>query len=352
MEADDDGAVVMLEAVQPEDRSPAKVPSPEKATLTESPADADPPPILEERGKRRVEEVEAVEPEVAQLPTEGPSDFADLQDLPEDPPQEPASDGLEFEGSESEEGPVFRGSPLEVAMDGLTHEWRQKLRQGLSEALLSNLDWIEQAKSRSIFRVPARVPAAEARQAEELSLSDVEGLLEAHAAPENSQEVPKPMGEVAHLLSELAKGGDEVTAEDYWVRGEWDIDGLRDDVALVQLELKVKQERPTDPGEPDPAGLAAVRQRLLKRLELAELDAEVAQTANLPESELNWYEPLRQGPESDYAADSCSDAEKFWYSPVAAEELALPPPPPPPMAERPYRAPVNGSARSSARPSG
>ncbi|CAE7248353.1 unnamed protein product, partial [Symbiodinium necroappetens] len=265
VEADDDGAVVMLEAVQPEDRSPAKVPSPEKATLTEGPADADPPPILEERGKRRVEEVEAVEHEVAQLPaegpsdfadlqdlpedppqepasdglefegseseegpvlptneadglvaelaevqelqkkmsrllkkvaqrgerrveevqavehevaqlpTEGPSDFADLQDLPEDPPQEPASDGLEFEGSESEEGPVFRGSPLEVAMDGLTHEWRQKLRQGLSEALLSNLDWIEQAKSRSIFRVPARVPAAEARQAEELSLSDVEG---------------------------------------------------------------------------------------------------------------------------------------------------------------------------------
>ena len=57
-------------------------------------------PLLQER---RVEEVEAVEHEVAQLPTEGPSDFADLQDLPEDPPQEPASDGLEFEGSESED---------------------------------------------------------------------------------------------------------------------------------------------------------------------------------------------------------------------------------------------------------
>eukprot|EP00439_Symbiodinium_sp_Y106_P033084 s2399_g3.t4 len=69
--------------------------------------------------------------------------------------------------------------------------------------------------------------------------------------------------------------------------------------------------------------------------------------------ELDWYEPLRQGPESDYAADSCgSDAEKYWYSPVAAEEEALPPPPPPPTAERSHRAPVNGSARSSARPSG
>ena len=56
-----------------------------------------------QRGERRVEEVEAVEHEVAQLPAEGPSDFADRQDLPEDPPQEPASDGLEFEGSESED---------------------------------------------------------------------------------------------------------------------------------------------------------------------------------------------------------------------------------------------------------
>ncbi|CAE6973445.1 unnamed protein product [Symbiodinium sp. KB8] len=301
VEADDDGAVVMLEAVQPEDRSPAKVPSPEKATLTESPADADPPPILEERGERRrveeveavehevaqlptegpsdfadlqdlpedppqepasdglefegseseegpvlptneadglvaelaevqelqkkmsrllkkvaqrgerrVEEVEAVEPEVAQLPTEGPSDFADLQDLPEDPPQEPASDGLEFEGSESEEGPVFRGSPLEVAMDGLTHEWRQKLRQGLSEALLSNLDWIEQAKSRSIFRVPARVPAAEARQAEELSLSDVEG----NAGVDLEEMAVQPLRDRVQVLEEKLGLAENLTETD------------------------------------------------------------------------------------------------------------------------------------------
>eukprot|EP00434_Breviolum_minutum_P038217 symbB.v1.2.033895.t1/scaffold4279.1/size42069/2 len=38
--------------------------------------------------------------------------------------------------------------------------------------------------------------------------------------------------------------------------------------------------------------------------------------------ELDWYEPLRQGPESDYMPDSCgSDAEKAWYLPARREEL-------------------------------
>ena len=55
-----------------------------------------------QRGARRVKEVEA-EDGAAQIPVKGPPDFADLQDLLEEPLQEATSDGLEFEGSESED---------------------------------------------------------------------------------------------------------------------------------------------------------------------------------------------------------------------------------------------------------
>eukprot|EP00439_Symbiodinium_sp_Y106_P013170 s4651_g1.t3 len=64
-------------------------------------------------------------------------------------------------------------------------------------------------------------------------------LLDAHVAPNNPQDLPKPTGEVAHLLSELAQGGDEVNAEDYWVRGEWDIEGLRDDATGLVIVVLV-----------------------------------------------------------------------------------------------------------------
>eukprot|EP00928_Gymnodinium_smaydae_P100751 TRINITY_DN9958_c0_g1_i1.p3 TRINITY_DN9958_c0_g1~~TRINITY_DN9958_c0_g1_i1.p3 ORF type:complete len:167 (-),score=32.60 TRINITY_DN9958_c0_g1_i1:93-593(-) len=48
---------------------------------------------------------------------------------------------------------------------------------------------------------------------------------------------PNPSGEVAELLAELATDPvPEFKVEDYWVHGEWDLDGLRDDVAMLRLE--------------------------------------------------------------------------------------------------------------------
>ncbi|CAJ1331501.1 unnamed protein product [Effrenium voratum] len=146
--------------------------------------------------------------------------------------------GSETSPAESQDLEKDPSSRFEVAMDGLDVHYRRRLRQSLKEVLV-----------RELRRAEFRPPWApwKLRTQEDTSFSDVEGLLD-EASKAHSW--PDPDGEVAELLSELARGG-TVDPGDYWA---WDLEGLRDDVALVQLELRAKKS------------LASVRQGVLEQL--------------------------------------------------------------------------------------
>lgn len=96
----------------------------------------------------------------------------------------------------------------------------------------------------------------QARQEDEdgLFLSDIEALLDAN---DGSAEVcqatkdvgntghvvawPQPCGEVADLLAELDTLVEDCDPGDYWVDGDWDLEGLRDDVELGRKEKSAQR---------------------------------------------------------------------------------------------------------------
>jgi len=85
----------------------------------------------------------------------------------------------------------------------------------------------------------------EAGDEDGLYLSDIEALLEDKSISEVDNATttpwPRPSAEVAALLEELSTCVEDSDPSDYWVNGEWDIEGLRDDVELGRKEKKVHQ---------------------------------------------------------------------------------------------------------------